>query len=156
MAKYTAVFEQAEDVTWSCYVPDLPRILAMGDTRDEAEADMKAAVDIWIGEMKAAGTPIRPLSFKVPARQNPAGVGFVRDRGPNALFAGMDHLKHPVCTAAFTTSQGDWSALGDKLNSANVKQLTKDLEFVLTIRVPTSAKAEAAWSCEVKYREGSL
>lgn len=58
MAYYTAIFEQSSSGTWAGYVPDLPVILAMGDTRAEAEANMREVIELWIEETKADGLPI--------------------------------------------------------------------------------------------------
>jgi predicted RNase H-like HicB family nuclease len=72
MAKYTAIFEQAEDGTWSGYAPDLPTILAMGDTLEEAKENMRTGIQLWIEDMNEQGLPIpKPstevVNFEVPA-----------------------------------------------------------------------------------------
>ena len=65
MAKYTAIFQQAADGTWSGYVPDLPAILAMGDTLVLATKDMRSVIDVWMEDMKKVGLPIPPPSTQV-------------------------------------------------------------------------------------------
>jgi len=55
---YTAVFEKAEDGTWGGYVPDLPVILVNGLTFEEAENNMREAIQIYLDEMKASGFPV--------------------------------------------------------------------------------------------------
>lgn len=64
MAKYTAIFSEAEDGSWTGYVPDLATVVAMGDTLAEAQESMKEALDIWMIEMKHAG-----LAIPVPSHR---------------------------------------------------------------------------------------
>jgi predicted RNase H-like HicB family nuclease len=64
MAKYIGIFEQAADGTWSGYAPDLPAVLAMGDTLQLAEENMKAGIDLWIEDAKADGDPIPAPSYR--------------------------------------------------------------------------------------------
>lgn len=61
---YAAVFEQANDGSWSGYAPDLP-VIASGETREEAEAQMREAIALYIDEMKASGFPIPPPTAHV-------------------------------------------------------------------------------------------
>lgn len=61
---YTAVFERAEEGTWSGHVPDLPGILGMGYTLDEAKASVQEAIRYWIEDMRERNEPI-PTPSKV-------------------------------------------------------------------------------------------
>ena len=60
--KYTAIVEQGKSGTWAAYVPDLPTILAMGDTREELEQNLREAIQLWIDEETADGRAIPPPS----------------------------------------------------------------------------------------------
>jgi len=62
MARYTAIFERNEDGSWSGFVPDLPAILASGDTLEQARQSMREGIKIWIEEAKKDGSPIPPPS----------------------------------------------------------------------------------------------
>ena len=59
---YTAVFERAGEGTWSGRVPDLPGVLGMGDTLDEAKVSVQEAIGYWIEDMKRRGQPVPPPS----------------------------------------------------------------------------------------------
>jgi predicted RNase H-like HicB family nuclease len=67
MANYTAVFEQAADGSWGGYVPDLPVVVASGETLEEAQQNMREGIEIWIEEAKRSGEPI-------PAAKSQASV----------------------------------------------------------------------------------
>jgi predicted RNase H-like HicB family nuclease len=55
--RYLIVIEQT--VTgFSAYSPDVPGCIATGDTRDEAEREMKGAIAFHLGGLKAEGMPI--------------------------------------------------------------------------------------------------
>lgn len=56
--EYAAIFEQAEDGTWAGYVPDLPVVLAMGDTLEAAQENMREGIKLWLEEAKKDGLPI--------------------------------------------------------------------------------------------------
>ncbi len=60
MPTYTAICEQTESGTWAGYVPDLPAILAVGDTKDELRSNMQEAIALWIEETLADGNLIPP------------------------------------------------------------------------------------------------
>jgi predicted RNase H-like HicB family nuclease len=72
MAKYTAIFEQAEDGTWGGYFPDLAVILVNGTTLEEAQENARTGLELWIEDMKEQGLPIpspttRVLNIEVAA-----------------------------------------------------------------------------------------
>jgi predicted RNase H-like HicB family nuclease len=58
MASYTAVFEQAEDGMWGGYFPDLPVILVNGTSLEEAHANARSGLELWLEDMKEQGLPI--------------------------------------------------------------------------------------------------
>lgn len=61
---YAAVFEKADDGTWGGYVPDLPVILVNGLTLEEAENNMREAIQVYLDEMRASGFPVPPPSVR--------------------------------------------------------------------------------------------
>ena len=54
---YTIVVERAEG-NYSAYAPDLPGVVAAGDTVDETERLMREAIALYLDEVRAAGEPI--------------------------------------------------------------------------------------------------
>ena len=54
---YTIVVERAEG-NYSAYAPDLPGVVAAGDTIDETERLMREAIGLYLKELRAAGEPI--------------------------------------------------------------------------------------------------
>jgi hypothetical protein len=39
VSEYVVIFEQADDGGWGAYVPDVPGVGALGETRDDVAAD---------------------------------------------------------------------------------------------------------------------
>ena len=62
MAKYTAVFEQAEDGIWGGYFPDLSGLLVNGATLEEVRENARTGLEFWMESMKQEGLPIRTPS----------------------------------------------------------------------------------------------
>lgn len=58
MSEYVVVFEQAEDGGWGAYLPDLPGVVALGATRQEAADRIHEAVDAYVAEMAELGKPL--------------------------------------------------------------------------------------------------
>jgi predicted RNase H-like HicB family nuclease len=57
---YPVVLEREDDGRYSVYARDLPGCTSWGNTRDEAIAHIREAVDLWIESAKADGDPIPP------------------------------------------------------------------------------------------------
>ena len=55
--QYTIVVERAEG-NYSAYAPDLPGVVAAGDTVEETERLMREAIGLYLEELRAAGEPI--------------------------------------------------------------------------------------------------
>jgi predicted RNase H-like HicB family nuclease len=55
--KFTVIYEQGP-TSWGAYVPDLPGVIAVGDSRDEVERLIREAVEFHIEDMREEG--IRP------------------------------------------------------------------------------------------------
>jgi len=56
--KYVYVIEQADDGSFSAYVPDLPGCTTCGDTIDEVKANIKNAVDSYLESLRDHNEPL--------------------------------------------------------------------------------------------------
>jgi predicted RNase H-like HicB family nuclease len=60
---YTVIFEKGS-TSWGAYVPDLPGVIAVGDTREETERMIQEAIEFHLDAMREEGRPIpSPSSF---------------------------------------------------------------------------------------------
>lgn len=48
MTTYTAIFERASDGAIWGWIPEMPGASGVGETIDDAEANLKAGLSIWI------------------------------------------------------------------------------------------------------------
>ena len=55
---YLAVFEAADDGSFSVYVPDLPGCVSSGDSMDEAERMIREAIRVHIDSLREHGEPV--------------------------------------------------------------------------------------------------
>lgn len=55
--RYAIVIEKAEN-NYSAYVPDLPGCVATGQTREEAEEQIRQAIEFHLRGMREDGLPI--------------------------------------------------------------------------------------------------
>jgi len=63
MHRYLVIFEKAND-NYSAYSPDLPGCIATGSTRNEAEKNIKEAINFHIEGLTKDGLPLpEPTSF---------------------------------------------------------------------------------------------
>ena len=56
--KFTAVLERESDGGFVVTVPVLPGCISQGDTREEAMANIREAVELYIEDCELAGDPI--------------------------------------------------------------------------------------------------
>ena len=56
--EYAVMIEEADDGSFSAYVPDLPGCVSCGDTRQEAEQLIKEAVALHIESLQQHGEPV--------------------------------------------------------------------------------------------------
>ncbi len=56
--RYTVLLEQEEDGGYVVSVPALPGCVSQGDTRDEALANIREAMELYIEDCRAAGDPV--------------------------------------------------------------------------------------------------
>jgi predicted RNase H-like HicB family nuclease len=60
---YAVIFEK-EPASWGAYVPDLPGVISVGDSRDEAERLIQEAIEFHLEGSREEGIPIpAPSSF---------------------------------------------------------------------------------------------
>jgi len=62
--RYAIVIEKAEN-NFSAYVPDLPGCVATGATIEEAEAEIREAIEFHIDGLREDGLPIPQASSTV-------------------------------------------------------------------------------------------
>ncbi len=56
--KYTAVLQRESDGGFSVYVPALPGCVSQGDSRDEALANIREAIDLYVEDCLESGDPV--------------------------------------------------------------------------------------------------
>lgn len=57
--KYTVIYENG-DSSWGAYIPDLPGVVAAGESREEVESLIREAVGFHIEGLKAEGLAVPP------------------------------------------------------------------------------------------------
>jgi predicted RNase H-like HicB family nuclease len=55
---YLIIIEQAEDGGYGAWAPDLPGCVALGDTPEECEREMREAVAFHLEGLRVEGEPI--------------------------------------------------------------------------------------------------
>jgi predicted RNase H-like HicB family nuclease len=69
---YTAIYEKGPE-SWGAYVPDLPGVITVGDSREEAELLIQEAIEFHLEGLREEGRPIpAPASFAGAVEVNPA------------------------------------------------------------------------------------
>jgi predicted RNase H-like HicB family nuclease len=70
--KYTVIFEQGP-TSWGAYVPDLPGVITVGDSREEVEKQIQEAIKLHVDGMREEGIPLpKPSSFAGEVEVTPA------------------------------------------------------------------------------------
>lgn len=70
--RYTVIYEQGP-ASWGAYVPDLPGVISVGDSRDEVERLIQEAIEFHLEGLREEGIPIPPpTSFAGVVEINPA------------------------------------------------------------------------------------
>ena len=62
--RYAIVIEKAEN-NYSAYVPDLPGCVATGSTLEEAEAQIREAIEFHLEGLREDGLPVPPPDSRV-------------------------------------------------------------------------------------------
>lgn len=55
MNEYVVIFEEADSGGWGAYLPDLPGVVALGESRDQVAAGIQEALDAYGREMRLLG-----------------------------------------------------------------------------------------------------
>jgi len=64
MREYTVIYERANDGGWGAYVPDLPGLGVVGDTREEAHQLIVEGITLHIAGLMEDGLPVpEPSSY---------------------------------------------------------------------------------------------
>jgi predicted RNase H-like HicB family nuclease len=60
---YAVIYEQGP-TSWGAYVPDLPGVISVGESRDEVERSIREAIEFHVEGMREEGLAIpAPSSF---------------------------------------------------------------------------------------------
>ncbi len=71
--KYTVIYEKGP-MSWGAYVPDLPGVISVGESREEVERLIQEAIEFHLEGMREEGIPIPlPSSFAGVVEVHPAG-----------------------------------------------------------------------------------
>ena len=65
MSEYAVIYEQAEDGAWSAYLPDLPGVYGLGQTREEVEARIREAVAAYAEYLREERRSLPAASHEV-------------------------------------------------------------------------------------------
>ena len=55
MSEYIVIYEQAEDGGWGAYLPDVPGVVALGDSRDEVAERIQEALAAYAEDLQERG-----------------------------------------------------------------------------------------------------
>ncbi|HEX5852584.1 MAG TPA: type II toxin-antitoxin system HicB family antitoxin [Solirubrobacteraceae bacterium] len=55
MSDYVVIYEQAEDGGWGAYLPDLPGVVALGETRAEVTERIGEALATYAEDLRQRG-----------------------------------------------------------------------------------------------------
>ena len=70
--RFTVIYEKGP-TSWGAYVPDLPGVISVGDSREEVERLIHEAIAFHLEGMREEGIPLpAPSSFAGIIEVNPA------------------------------------------------------------------------------------
>jgi len=55
MSEYVVIYEQAQDGGWGAYLPDLPGVVALGVSREQAAERIKEALSAYAEDLHHRG-----------------------------------------------------------------------------------------------------
>lgn len=55
MSEYLVIYERADDGGWGAYLPDLPGVVALGDSREQVAERIREALAAYAEEMRNLG-----------------------------------------------------------------------------------------------------
>ncbi len=59
--RYTVIYEQGP-TSWGAYVPDLPGVISVGDSREEVAHLIREAIELHLEGLREEGLPVPPPS----------------------------------------------------------------------------------------------
>jgi len=69
---YTVIYEKGP-TSWGAYVPDLPGVVTVGDSREEVESLVREAIEFHLEGLRSEGIEVpRPSSFAGEVEIHPA------------------------------------------------------------------------------------
>lgn len=60
MSEYVVIYEQADDGGWGAYLPDVPGVVALGSTREEAAERIQEALEAYAEDLHDRGETLPP------------------------------------------------------------------------------------------------
>jgi predicted RNase H-like HicB family nuclease len=64
VSEYVVIYEQGEDGGWGAYLPDLPGVVALGETREEVADRIREALAAYSEDLRQRGETL-PLPHHV-------------------------------------------------------------------------------------------
>ncbi|HEX4009404.1 MAG TPA: type II toxin-antitoxin system HicB family antitoxin [Solirubrobacteraceae bacterium] len=52
MTEYVVIYEQAEDGAWGAYLPDVPGVVALGETHEEVADRIHEALEAYAADLQ--------------------------------------------------------------------------------------------------------
>jgi predicted RNase H-like HicB family nuclease len=67
MKEFTVIYERGKEgeENWGAYVPDLPGCITTGETLEEAERNIREAIELYVGWLKEVGQPVPEPTVQV-------------------------------------------------------------------------------------------
>jgi len=62
VSAYAVIIERAEDGGFGAWSPDLPGCVALGDSHEQAAAQMREAIAFHLEGLRVAGEPVPPMT----------------------------------------------------------------------------------------------
>jgi predicted RNase H-like HicB family nuclease len=63
--RYIVIYEKGP-TSWGAYVPDLPGVISVGDSQDEAEILIQEAIEFHLEGMREEGIPVPQMKVSWP------------------------------------------------------------------------------------------
>ena len=60
--RFTVIYEKGRS-SWGAYIPDLPGVISVGDSREEVEHLIQEAIEFHLEGMREAGIPVPAPSY---------------------------------------------------------------------------------------------
>jgi predicted RNase H-like HicB family nuclease len=64
MSDYVVIYEQDADGGWGAYLPDVPGVVGLGSSREEAEASIRTALAAFVESSREQDRPLPPPAHK--------------------------------------------------------------------------------------------